>query len=199
MITYDEALNIELEKATTLLQGWRSEQYIRDIAECRAQGRVVAERERLDLEHVRSLTDEALRDELALRAKESGEARARLFRAEEELKAKRALRDASAIEQAQAGMTRIEDEYRRARSLVMMLREQVAFRETLARRKAVTALIADKKTQDAISQNIDALGRVVELYKQWPNANSDDGTGTYLLSLIQGLRKLQRAKNANSN
>ena len=199
MITYDEALTIELEKAKALLQGWRSEQYIRDIAECRAQGKIVAERERLDLEHVRSLTDEALRDELVLRAKESGETRTRLEAAKEELNAKTKLRDASAIEQAQAEITRIEDEYRRARSLSMMLREQVAFRETVARREAVTALIADKKAQDAISQNIDALERVLELYKQWPNANSDDGTGTYLLSLIQGLRKLQRIKNATSN
>jgi hypothetical protein len=199
MVTYEEALKIELEKATALLQGGRSEQYIRDIAECRAQSRVVAERERLDLERVRSLTDEALRDELALRTKESGEARGRLFRAEEELNTKRKLRDASPIEQAQAEITRIQDEYRRARSLSMMLREEVAGRETLARREAVTALIANKKTQDAISQNIDALGRVLELYVKWPNANSDDGTRTYLLATIRGLRRLQTVNNADTN
>ena len=199
MITYDEALQIELEKATTLLQGWRSEQHIRDIAECRAQGRVVAERERLDLEHVRSLTDEALRDELVLRTRESGEARARLEAAKAELNAKTKLRDASAIEQAQAEITRIEAEYRRARSLSMMLREEVSGRERLARREAVTAMIADKKTQDAIVQNIHALERVLELYGQLPNAMYDDGTGRHVLAIIQTLRRLRPLSDAGSN
>jgi hypothetical protein len=75
----------------------------------------------------------------------------------------------------------------------------LAGRGTLARRDAVKAQIADKKTQDAISQNIDALGRVLELYAQFPNPTDDHGTRSRLSSIIQTLRRLQPVNNAGSN
>jgi hypothetical protein len=185
MIIFEEALTIELEKALRL-RGWHSEQFIRDLAESRAQTRILAERERADHEHIGSLADDALYEELGRQTAAAVEANARFDQAKQE-------------REAQAELTRIRVEVGRTMSLVTVLREEVGRRETLARSHAVKALIADKSIQGAISRNIDALEGVLELYIKWPNANPDDGTRAYFIATIQGLRRLQPGNHADSN